>query len=90
MTKTPAPRNETERIEALARYGILDTPHDSAIDNITQAAADLCETPIALVSLVDPTRQWFKACVGMSVREIPREQSFCAHAIQNPDELMVV
>jgi PAS domain S-box-containing protein len=82
--------NEAKRLLELKRYKILDTQPDSMIDNITQAAADICCTPIALVSLVDPTRQWFKAKVGLLANETPRTHSFCTHAIEQPHELMMV
>ncbi len=90
MMNVPFPLNEADRIAVLERYGILDTPPDAVLDSFTQAAADLCETPIALISLIDPTRQWFKSCIGMSVRETPRDFAFCTHAILEPSELMVV
>jgi len=81
---------EADRLEALRRYNILDTPPDEAIDAIAKAAADICETPIALVSLVDASRQWFKASLGVPISETSREHAFCAHAIEVPEELMVV
>lgn len=84
------PNNEAERIAALERYGILDTPTDIVLDGIAQAAADLCQTPTALISLVDPTRQWFKSCIGTHHKESPRDVAFCAHAIIEPSELMEV
>ena len=91
-TMIPAPEldNESARLAALSRYGIVDTPSDSVLDGITQAAADLCETPIALISLIDPERQWLKSCVGLAVRETSRDIAFCAHAIADPSELMEV
>ena len=89
--KIAAPSSdEPERLEALRRFGILDTPSDAVLDGLTQVAADLCETPIALVSLIDPTRQGFKSCIGLPVRETERDIAFCSHAIQNPDVLMEV
>ena len=90
MKKTKIPDNELDRVIALERYGMLDTPTDIVLDGIAQAAADLCQTPTALISLVDPTRQWVKSCVGMDVKETPRDLAFCSHAILEPTELMVV
>jgi len=87
MSKTP---NEADRQTALDNYDILDSPPDAVLDCITEAAKDLCEVPIALISLVDTSRQWFKSKVGLSVSETPRDVAFCSHAIQNPGELMEV
>ena len=81
---------EKNRLKNLLSYGILDTPAEDDYDNITQLAAEICGTPIALISLVDKDRQWFKAKVGTELVELPRETSFCTHAIQNPDEILVV
>ena len=77
---TTQPR-ELSRLAALLRYEILDTPEDSAFDDFTQLAAQLCDAPIALISLVDDRRQWFKSRVGLDVSETPREISFCTHTI---------
>ncbi len=84
------PSNEAEREAALRRYGILDTPPDAVLDGITQAVADMCEAPIALISLIDHTRVWFMSCIGMPVRETSRDIAFCTHAILDPGELMEV
>jgi GAF domain-containing protein/ActR/RegA family two-component response regulator len=83
------PGSEAERLEALCRYGILDTPPDPAFDDITFLAAKLCETPIALISLVDADRQWFKSKVGVTATETSRDISFCTHAIQHSDLFVV-
>ncbi|EXF42653.1 signal transduction histidine kinase [Pseudomonas sp. BAY1663] len=78
---TSQPR-ELSRLAALLRYEILDTPEESAFDDFTELAARLCGTPIALISLVDERRQWFKSRVGLEVSETPREISFCTHTIR--------
>ena len=72
------------------RYGLLDTPPEEAFDGIARIAAQLCQTPIAAVAMVDERRQWIKAAVGLETREVPREYSFCAHAINEPTEVMMV
>lgn len=77
----PLPVNEQPRLRALHRLNILDTPEEEVFDTITRLAAALVETPIALISLVDARRQWFKARVGIQLCESSRETSFCAHAI---------
>ena len=86
----PIPTNESARLSALQRYQLLDTPPDEAFDGIVRLAALICDTPIAVVSLVDEHRQWFKAAVGLEAHETPRQYSFCAHAINEPTEVMVV
>lgn len=77
----PLPDHEPDRLEALRRTCILDTPPEDAYDDLARLAAFVCNVPIALVSLVDEDRQWFKARVGLGVTETPRSVSFCAHAI---------
>ncbi|MCB1609167.1 MAG: PAS domain S-box protein [Xanthomonadales bacterium] len=70
------------RLATLYRYRILDTPAEGCFDDLTELAADICRVPIALVSLVDESRQWFKSAHGLNVRQTPRDISFCAHAIR--------
>lgn len=77
----PLPSDEPMRLQALLDLQILDTPAEEAFDDLTRLAALICETPIALVSLVDDERQWFKSKVGLDASETPREQAFCTHAI---------
>ena len=87
----PLPENEADRVAVLNSLHVLDTPPESDYDDLTQLAAEICETPIALISLVDEHRQWFKSRIGIGPRETGRELSFCAHAICEPErELFIV
>src|SRR6476646_6064250 len=81
--------NEKARIEALHKYRIRDTDPEKAFDDLTILAAHICQTPVALISLIDSERQWFKSRVGIDVTETPREVSFCAVAIQQPNLFIV-
>jgi PAS domain S-box-containing protein len=81
--------SEAQRLAALARYGILDTPAEAEFDDIARLAADVFEAPIAVVNLVAEGRQWFKAEVGLGVRETPLDVSICAHAILQPGIFVV-
>ena len=87
--KAPLPENETARLQALQRYAILDTFPEQEFDDLSRLAAMICGTPIALVSLVDADRQWFKAKVGIDDAETPRDVAFCGHAILQRDVMVV-
>jgi signal transduction histidine kinase len=85
----PIPNNEPQRLVALREYDILDSTPEQAFDDLTRIAARICGTPMALVSLVDQRRQWFKARWGVDAMETPRDVSFCAHAILQPGLFIV-
>ena len=87
--KPPTPKNEAKRLNVLWQYDILDTVPEEVFDELAELAGHICEAPIALITLVDEKRQWFKARVGTSVRETSRDISFCAHAILH-DELFII
>ncbi|WP_025743830.1 GAF domain-containing sensor histidine kinase [Aquimarina pacifica] len=90
MMSAAIPINEKFRLEALKSLNILDSKPQKEFDEITTLAAHLCETDIALISFVDNNRQWFKSKYGMSTCETPRELSFCAHAILEPEKPFVI
>lgn len=85
----PVPTNESQRLETLRRYDILDTDAEPAFDELVALAAKLLDMPMALVTLVDQDRQWFKAQLGVDGTETERNDSFCAHALGKPDLMMV-
>lgn len=86
---TPLPKNETDRMQALLQYKILDTPPEVEFDNLVSLASYISGTPVAMISLVDSHRQWFKAKVGVTVTETARDVAFCAHAICQNDIFVV-
>jgi PAS domain S-box-containing protein len=85
----PIPADEGERLTVLRQYGILDTPPEAMFDRITRVLTRQLDVPIALISLVDESRQWFKSSVGLDAPETPRELAFCAHAIMGKDIMVV-
>ena len=89
MAGAPAPLNEAERLAALRAFEVLDTAPEKCSDDLTRLAATVAGTPIAPISLVDESRQWFKARVGLAASETPREQSFCAWCVYDVDALIV-
>lgn len=90
MEKPDIPINEKERIEALKSYMILDSHVEKDFDDITKLASIICKVPIALISLIDSERQWFKSRIGLDVTETSREISFCGHAINHSEELFII
>ena len=90
MTPAPIPANDAERLRALRELLILDTPPEERFDRIVEFAASEFDVPIALISLVDRDRQWFKARVGLDACETSREISFCGHAIVQSDLFQVI
>ena len=87
----PIPADDDARVKALRSLGVLDTPPELDYEELTQLAAQVCQVPMAVISLVDADRQWFKSRVGLGSDSTPRQHSFCAHAICEPQqELFVV
>jgi len=89
LVKAPIPQNETERLAELHRYGVLDTAPEFAYDQLAELAASICGTPVAVVSLIDADRQWFKSKFGLDIHQTSRDAAFCAHTILG-SELVVV
>jgi len=90
MKVPPHHPDELRRLQALADFDVLDTAPEQALNELTQVAAIVAGTPIALISLVDANRQWFKSRVGLDATETSRDVAFCAHAILEPDKVLVV
>lgn len=89
MQLAAIPDNESQRLEALYRYNILDTDAEQGFDDLAQLASYICDAPIAVITMVDKDRQWFKSKIGLDVAETPRDIGFCAHVV-NQTELFVV
>ncbi len=87
--KPPIPKDEKKRLEVLWQYEVLDTVPERVFDDLTELAASICESPIAMITLVDEKRQWFKSKVGVTLNETSRDISFCGHAILQ-QELFIV
>lgn len=90
MIAAPFPQNEEDRLNALYRYGVLDTAAENAFDDLTRLAGRLFDVPMALVSLVDVNRQWFKSSFGLDACETPRDLAFCAHALLQPEDILEI
>ena len=81
MLFPPVPENEQQRLQALHKLEVLDTPEDERFDWVTRFAAEKLNVPICLITLIDQDRQWFKSTWGVDTKEVPRNLSICAHAI---------
>ena len=88
--KAQLPNNEATRLVTLRDYNVLDTLPEQAFDDLTLIAKQICQTPIALITLIDEDRQWFKSRIGVGLTETPRDISFCSHAILHGDSLFEV
>jgi diguanylate cyclase (GGDEF)-like protein len=89
LEKPDTPRGEKSRLATLQSLGVLDTPAEERFDRLARLARRMFDVPIALVSLVDENRQWFKSCQGLDVSETPRDISFCGHAILGDDIFVI-
>lgn len=88
--KPPVPQNELKRLKALQNYQLLDTLPEQSFDDLTKIASFICKTPVALISLVDKDRQWFKSKMGIVDSETSRDVAFCSYAINHPDQVMEI
>ncbi|RZK57910.1 MAG: sensor histidine kinase [Pedobacter sp.] len=87
---TPLPPFESQRLASLESYRMMDTAPEADFEELVQLASEICGTPIALITLVDDTRQWFKSKVGLEVNQTPKEQAFCAHTIVDSSGFMQI
>jgi CheY-like chemotaxis protein len=85
----PLPQNELPRLESLRNFRILGTSREQVFDDIARLAAVICDAPVAVITFIDEQRVWFKAKIGLELDEIPRDGSFCAYAILQPDVLII-
>jgi len=90
MNPFPIPENENARLNSLRSYGIMDSLPETELDELTTLASEICQTPIALISLLDDHRQWFKSHIGLNTQQTPKEEAFCSHAIINPAQVLIV
>ena len=81
--------SESGRLNALAEYEVLDTPEEDAFDDLTALAAQICDAPMALITIVEEHRQWFKSRIGIDAEETPRDISFCSHALKELDLFII-
>ena len=88
--KAEIPVHENERLAVLQDYDVLDSASEVAFDDVTRLAAQICQAPVALISLIDQDRQWFKSALGLSASQTSRDVAFCAHAILDPDRVLEV
>ena len=87
--RAPVPDDEERRIASLRELKILDTEPEERFDRITRLAAALFHVPMAIISLVDEDRQWFKSCIGLNAKETPRDAAFCAHVVYSREPIVV-
>jgi signal transduction histidine kinase len=90
MKKPEIPDNEKDRLIALGSYDILDTLDHQEYDDIVLVASEICQTPISVISLIDENRQWLKSTKGINAKETSRDISFCGHAINKPDDVLII
>jgi GAF domain-containing protein len=89
LMSNPNSTNEKTRLKVLWQYEVLDTIPEALFDDLTELAARICEAPIAMISLIDEKRQWFKSKIGVSINETSRDVSLCSHAIRQSDLFIV-